>query len=187
MSFLSSIECCTKCNRGYDSIRVSPSGTLDSKWMVIGSIPSKLDEVYGIPFSSVGSPGKTFSSYLDILEIPRSGVYITNACFCRSKGSIPTNIELATCSFYKEQEFESMPNLSYVILVGNSAVRQSLGYDYPSLIFTSGRYFDIILYNKCVTVFMIHTPGYFLRRRKILRKSVFDSLLKFKEHIKDGC
>ncbi|TYQ16147.1 UNVERIFIED_CONTAM: DNA polymerase [Acetivibrio alkalicellulosi] len=53
------------------------SGCIDSKLLLIGEAPGKDEVIQGRPF--VGAAGKNLNEFLDVIELKRDDIYITNA------------------------------------------------------------------------------------------------------------
>lgn len=78
---------CTSCplgSLGRTNV-VFGEGNPDSRIMFIGEGPGKDEDLQGRPF--VGRSGKLLSRALEIAEVPREAVYITNIVKCRPPGN----------------------------------------------------------------------------------------------------
>lgn len=87
---------CTRCPRYRRP--VSPSGPIPARVMFIGECPSTSEDAEDRPFC--GKTGIEFDrTYLPILGLPRSDVYVTNAVLCSRKDySNPSPIDADCCA-----------------------------------------------------------------------------------------
>ncbi len=76
---------------------VSPSGPRPCRLLFLGECPSKWDDKFDRPFS--GDTGRELdNTYLPLLNLPRSEVFITNARLCsHSDYHLPTPQEAEDC------------------------------------------------------------------------------------------
>ena len=97
----------------------------------------------------------------------------------------PSDLELEICKTFKEREFSKLLNLKYVLLIGNAAVRQMLGYSFSSLTIVNGKMIEKEINGNLVKFFLIHHPGYILRKGKVVKKEVVKALDYFKTLIEE--
>jgi len=72
------------------------NGNSDAKLMIIGEGPGKDEDEQGIPF--VGRSGKLLTKVLQLLDIDRKEIFITNVVKCRPpENRKPTPLESTTC------------------------------------------------------------------------------------------
>jgi DNA polymerase len=115
-------------------------GNPDSAMVLIGEAPGKQEVQKGKPF--VGQAGKNLDQFIDILEIERTDLYITNVVKLRpykvnedtgrESNRTPTKKEIGIFSAYLMRELEIiMPRL--VVTLGNIALKCILQDDKASI------------------------------------------------------
>lgn len=161
------VQDCKMCWRYKEvGLPVSPDGSYDSEWIIQGAAPGRQEVENRIPFYP-GAPGGSYlEGYFKVLGIGRRDCYITNSCFCMGKDDrLPTQMESSTCARWKVYEYGRLTNPKYYLLVGNNAVRQCLGYDYPSLTQINGSIVKSSIKGKNIIFLLIFHPGYLIRNR----------------------
>lgn len=99
------IKVCTKCRlHQFRKNAVPGEGDFNAKIMFIGEAPGYNEDVQGRPF--VGAAGKLLTELIEnILEIPRTSVYITNIVKCRPpENRDPYPDEIQTCTPYLDKQ-----------------------------------------------------------------------------------
>lgn len=99
------IKVCTKCRlHQFRKNAVPGEGDFNAKIMFIGEAPGYNEDVQGRPF--VGAAGKLLTELIEnILEIPRTSVYITNVVKCRPpENRDPYPDEIQTCTPYLDKQ-----------------------------------------------------------------------------------
>jgi len=78
---------------------VNGFGNKNSSFMLVGEAPGKEEDVVGLPF--VGASGKLIDKSLDLINITREDIYISNVVKCRPpKNRDPKDLEIETCLPY---------------------------------------------------------------------------------------
>lgn len=73
--------------------------------MFIGEAPGKKEDELGIPF--VGTSGKSLNKMLELINLKREDVYLTNICKCRPpENRDPLPEEVAACLPWLEEEIK---------------------------------------------------------------------------------
>lgn len=163
-------------------------GNLNSAVILIGEAPGSKEVELNKPF--VGQAGKNFDEFLEILEIDREKVYITNVVKYRptkksskTEGVVnrtPTKKEI---EFFKEYLLEEIdiirPNI--IVTLGNTPLK-ALFQEEHKISEVHGTLFNIsineIYYNVCP----LYHPAAVIYRRE-LRKVYIDDLNKLKKII----
>lgn len=103
---------------------IKPSGSLESKFMIVGEAPGKDEVEAGEPF--VGKSGKFLLKILNELGISREEIYITNAVKVRPSGNkTPTDEELKSWQHILCQETtELKPKV--ILTLGSCAAKAVL-------------------------------------------------------------
>lgn len=119
--FKDGIEVCENCALGCatGSCKVQGTGPITSPLMIVGDSSSDDDEETGIPLS--GPEGYILTMALQVLDIDRRAIYITNTIKCKAMKS-PSPDEIATCKPYLEYEIERVKP-QVIIALGNAATR----------------------------------------------------------------
>lgn len=166
-SYLKYLSQCRMCPiRGEARRVVLPEHNFNSDILFVARNPGRQEDQVGRPLYPKAPGGKWFSKYLDVMNLRRESVSITNALFCHTKEDRPPNSnELTICARWKYFEFCFLTNLKYVILMGNDAVRQFLGLGHVSIAKSGflGTFYQCCIFNRRIMVFPIHHPAYVLR------------------------
>lgn len=184
-TFLQQICDCEGCFRRYETERpVPPAGDFDAEWLIQGAAPGRQEVEENIPFNPKAPGGGLLVKYLEVLGIDRKDCYITNTCFCMGVNDrLPTNMESQICSGWKVEEYSRLEKLKYLVLLGNNAVRQTLGYDYPSVTRVNGEIKAVKERNRLYLILLVHHPGYLLRKDAQEFEKVMWALKNFKKLI----
>ncbi|MBN1318769.1 MAG: uracil-DNA glycosylase [Anaerolineales bacterium] len=104
----SEIKICTKCDLNFGRKRAVPGdGPADAKIMFIGEGPGFHEDQQGIPF--VGAAGRFLEELLDMIDLKREKVYITNVVKCRPPGNRdPRPDEIETCRSYLDRQIAAI-------------------------------------------------------------------------------
>lgn len=152
---------------------VPPIGPNDSEIMIVGRNPGRQEDAYGVPFYPEAPGGRMMMGYLELMGWKREEVYITNALFCHTtKDRTPETPEIAKCSMWKAVELDMLPEVKYIFLFGNDAIRQFMGFNYPSIVRI---YHDVYhVYDshrdRKLMVIPAYHPGYLLRNPRLVRE-----------------
>jgi len=99
-------------------------GNKKSPIMIIGEAPGRNEDIKGKPF--VGRAGIILDEILDILDLTRDDVYITNVVKCRPPNNRnPTDNEIESCFEYFNSELQEI-DPKIIIPMGKFATRQIL-------------------------------------------------------------
>lgn len=181
MNLLDEISLCKRCIRSAYCAPVKPEGDENAELLLHGVSPGRIEMETGRPFSPDAPGGRMLGAYLGLLGVPREKCYMTNAVFCgQPKDRLPTFDESKACMWWKWWEYSKLTKLKGMVLMGNDAVRQVLGFTYPSLSQTNGKIVELTTVGvKKVKALLVFHPGYLLRKPK-LRVLVKDALLNFR-------
>lgn len=119
---------CTKCARMADSKKVLnlSSGNISSQIMFVGEAPGRLGaDTTGIPFHG-DRAGHNFEALLDVADISRELVFITNSVLCNPKDSkgnnaTPNKMEIDNCSAYLAEQI-ALINPKVIVTLGATAL-----------------------------------------------------------------
>lgn len=163
-------------------------GNINSSIILIGEAPGSKEVELNKPF--VGQAGKYFDEFLEILEIDREKVYVTNTVKYRpTKKSLktegvvnrpPTKKEIES---FKEYLFEEIDIISPSIIIplGNTPLK-ALFKEQHKISEVHGELFNILINNTNYKVFPLYHPAAVIYRRE-LKKTYIDDLKKLKKII----
>ncbi len=148
----------------------NPNATL----MFIGEGPGATEDETGRPF--VGRAGQLLTKMIEnVLEIPRSEVYIANIVKCRPPGNrVPTPEEAKTCIPYLFKQIEII-NPKILVALGSTSYRW-LTNDSTPISKIRG---ETIQFEGRILIPTFH-PSYLLRNPS-KKREVYQDLLKIKE------
>ncbi|WP_353662611.1 uracil-DNA glycosylase [Hydrogenimonas sp. SS33] len=141
--------------------------------MFVGEGPGAQEDMTGRPF--VGRAGELLTKMIEnVLEIPRSEVYIANIVKCRPPNNrVPTPEEAYTCLPYLQKQMELVaPRI--VVALGATAYHYLTG-DKSGITKVRGEVIDMGVYRLVPT----YHPSYLLRNPSA-KKEVYQDLLKIK-------
>lgn len=132
---------CHRCilHQGVNSVCIFGTGPKPSDIMLLGEAPGGDEDNLGTPF--VGRAGELLTTLLNLADIPRNTVYISNAIKCRPPGNRdPTNAELSACFSYLAEEINTvqpkvilcMGRIALQIMTGVSSIKASRGKPIPA-------------------------------------------------------
>ncbi len=165
-------------------------GNLDAKIILVGEAPGK-DEVRLLrPF--VGIAGKNLDEFLDILELERSSIYITNAVKYRLSKINPktgrvinrpaTKEDVVTSKEYLQGEINIIKPI-YVVTLGNVALRAVTNDFNVSIGERHGRCYTI-MNNEGFTfkLYPLYHPASIIYNRNL--KSIYiEDILRLRSHV----
>lgn len=163
-------------------------GSLNSKIMLIGEAPGEREEEMERPF--VGQAGKNLDEFLNILELKRDEIYITNVVKIRPfkinektkrKSNRPPNsfeIEMSIETLKKEIE-AIKPKI--IVTLGNVPLRVVLNDKTASI----GKHHGKAIKLEKFTLFPLYHPASIIYNRS-LKQVYYDDILTLRSLIKDG-
>jgi uracil-DNA glycosylase family 4 len=121
------IRTCTLCRLHRSRKNAVPGeGPFDAEVLFCGEAPGYNESLQGKPF--VGSAGKFLNELLQIAELRREDVYITNVVKCRTpENRAPFDDEIETCTTDYLQKQVAMIKPKLVVALGRTAARALLG------------------------------------------------------------
>jgi DNA polymerase len=119
---------CMKCDLCTARKNAVPGdGNVKAKVMFVGEAPGQEEDLQGKPF--VGAAGKLLTQLLNLAELKREDVYITNIVKCRPPENRPPRAnEISACSSYLERQIKLI-NPRLLCPMGNVALKVFLGKD----------------------------------------------------------
>ncbi len=168
------IEGCTSCQLGHGRTNlVFGVGNPDAELVFVGEAPGRDEDAQGIPF--VGRAGQMLTRMIEnVIEIPRSDVYICNVLKCRPPGNRnPEPGEIDCCEPYLHKQLEIIrPRL--IVALGKFAAQFLLATQIPigKLRGKFGRY-------RGIPTLATYHPAYLLRNSS-QKKVVMGDLLRMK-------
>lgn len=120
---------CQKCSLGQTRTNlVFGTGNPNAVLMFVGEAPGETEDLSGIPF--VGRAGKLLDKYLELVDIPREDVYITNILKCRPpKNRDPEEGEQDFCIDYLREQVKLIrPKM--IVCLGRIAAMRLIKPDY---------------------------------------------------------
>lgn len=126
--------------------------------------PAKIESQVGIPLHSLSKGGDMFDKYLDILDLERDSIYISNLVHCHNEISkVIVSNKMAKCALWKYIEFDLIDIPKFIFTLGTYPLKMFMGFNSKSIMNVFG---DIYLGNfrgkEIYIIPMIH-PGYILR------------------------
>lgn len=127
----SEVESCRKCSLWRTRLKpVVGEGPLDSNVMLVGLGPGYHENLEGRPF--VGAAGKLLDKLLDLAELDRRRIYITNVVKCYLPDNRATEEQIEACTPYLDRQI-SMINPRLIVALGSVAVNYLLSkYGFPA-------------------------------------------------------
>lgn len=117
-------ETCTACRLHEGRKKVAfGRGPDAAPLMLVGEMPSKLDDESGRPFS--GKEGDHLGELLDASRIPRDEVYLANILKCKPQQRFPEDDCPSVCAGYLKKQIELVKPL-VIVLMGKQAVNHLL-------------------------------------------------------------
>lgn len=111
---------CTQCDLCLSRKNiVNGVGNTSSNIMFVGEAPGYYEDKEGIPF--VGHSGKLLNYYLDLANMPKDQIYLTNVIKCRPPDNRPPkSVEIEKCKRYLAREIQYIkPNI--IVALGSTA------------------------------------------------------------------
>lgn len=163
-------------------------GNINSSIILIGEAPGSKEVELNKPF--VGQAGKNFDEFLEILEIDRERVYITNTVKYRptkksskTEGVVnrtPTKKEIESFKEYLLEEIDIIrPKI--IVTLGNTPLK-ALFQEEHKISEVHGTLFNISINRIDYNVYPLYHPAAVIYRREI-RKVYIDDLMKLKKII----
>ena len=111
------ISACQRCNLHTGRTQTVPgAGNPNAEIMFIGEAPGQREDELGIPF--VGRSGEYLNYLLNLIQLERQSVFITNVVKCRPPANRdPEADEMESCRSYLDQQIEII-NPSVIVTVG---------------------------------------------------------------------
>ncbi|MCK9542975.1 MAG: uracil-DNA glycosylase [Novosphingobium sp.] len=165
-----------KCHVGYNERKhiVFGQGNANATLMLIGEAPGKEEDEQGVPF--VGRSGMLLNKALDVAQINREDIYITNVLKCRPPSNrTPTEQEIQVCTQYFLDKQIKIIRPKIIATLGAIATKVLLSQDIK-ITKIHGQIFkkdDFI-------IIPIYHPSYILRNRTALQGWI-DDIKKLKE------
>jgi uracil-DNA glycosylase family 4 len=158
---------------------VFSDGNKDSKVMIVGEAPGKIEDNLQKPF--VGRAGKLLDIFLESINLDRSKVYITNVVNYRPDKNRKPNLK--QINEFKNLLFKHIEivNPKCILLLGATAATAVLNHAGP-LSEVRGHWKNIKLINTYFDIFTTFHPAFILRQSK-KKKIVLEDMLKFKKKL----
>lgn len=164
--FIQKLCTCQSCDARQEARQVvPPEGTDEKDFVIVGRNPGNQEDIHGRPFYPDAPGGTWLQKYLEAMDMKRDETYVTNSLFCHTKRDRPPILtELVMCSVWKVVEFSFMKNMRYLLLMGNDAIRQFMGHDFPSVVRIFGSVYQMHFRGNPLLVALCYHPAYVLRR-----------------------
>jgi uracil-DNA glycosylase family 4 len=170
---------CTKCPLHQGRTQTVPgSGSATASIMFIGEGPGQREDEQGIPF--VGRSGQYLNYLLNLIDLKRPDVFITNVVKCRPPGNRdPQADEMAACKAYLDRQIETI-NPEVIVTVGRYSMARYFPKAKISAIHGQPKYDDGRAY------YPIYHPAAALRNPGLRRdmEADFQRLLEVIEEVK---
>lgn len=173
-----------------DTPLVYGGGSPDSLIVLIGEAPGKNEVLQGKPF--VGQAGKNLDEFIEILEIQRSDLYITNVVKMRpykineqtgrESNRTPTKKEIGIFSSFLMRELEIVrPKL--VVTLGNIALKCITQDEKASIGNMHGNPLEVKFGSAEFNLFPLYHPASIIYKAD-LKDTYISDLLKLKDYLK---
>jgi DNA polymerase len=164
---------CVSCEARKEARQVVlPEGDVGSDTVFVGRNPGWEEDVHGQPFYPSATAGSWFMKYLEAVGVDRSKIYITNSLLCHTKKDRPpVDTELVWCSVWKYLEFLKLTNMKYLFLLGGDALKQTMGYEFMSIMRIFGDVYQTRFHGRQLLVFAVPHPAASWRNPKIAQDS----------------
>ncbi|MBN18992.1 MAG: uracil-DNA glycosylase [Chloroflexi bacterium] len=105
-SIIELISKCTSCTLSLNRTNTVPGeGSINSKIVFIGEAPGAQEDKSGRPF--VGAAGKVLDKLLNLINLSRKDIYITNMVKCRPPNNRdPLDKEILSCKKFLDSQLE---------------------------------------------------------------------------------
>ena len=154
-------------------------GNPQSEILFIGEGPGANEDAQGLPF--VGRAGKLLNDMLEMIELDRSRVFITNIVKCRPPGNRdPLNVEQEACIDYLRRQ-TAMIKPKIIVCLGRIAAMQIIKPDFK-ITKEHGQWFD----RAGVRMTALYHPAALLRDPS-RRPETFDDLKVIQAEIRRIC
>lgn len=170
---------------------VTGNGNVDTDIMLIGEAPGKDEVRMSLPF--VGMAGKNLSEFLDILEIDREAIYITNAIKYRlselneKTGRLvnrpASKDEIASNRRYLLDEIKII-NPKFIVTLGNVPLRSVTDNYNMAIGEFHGKLSTISLAERQYFIFPLYHPASVIYNRS-LKDIYINDIYKLKDIIKE--
>lgn len=165
-------------------------GNINSPIMLIGEAPGAKEVEIGEPF--VGQAGKHFEEFLEVLNIKRENVYITNSVKYRPtkinpktkrlSNRTPTSREIEVFRRYLYEEIDIIkPNM--IVTLGNTPLKAIFNDDFK-IGEVHGMKMEVKIKDRNYKIFPLYHPAAIIYRRE-LKDTYMEDLIKLKEEIKN--
>lgn len=168
-------------------------GNIDAQLVLIGEAPGKDEVRLNKPF--VGMAGKNLSGFLDVLEIERESIYITNAIKYRLSQVSPKTGRISNRPAASEEIRRSMRYLheelsiigsSYIVTLGNVPLK-ALTNDFSAIIgAVHGEIQRIVLSDREFMLFPLYHPASIIYNQS-LKNVYLNDINRLKAVLKGSC
>lgn len=161
-------------------------GSPDSKVVLIGEAPGKDEVRLGKPF--VGAAGKKLSEFLEVIDLKREDIYITNSikyrlCKLNEKTGRIINRPAKTEEIEKSRQYLlkeiEILNPLYVVTLGNVPLKAVTGDKKVSIGSMHGMVFKTQVLNCIVNLFPLYHPASIIYNR-LLANTYYEDIHKLK-------
>ncbi|MBS4534196.1 uracil-DNA glycosylase [Clostridium sp. D2Q-14] len=165
----------------YNEKLVLGNGSVDSKIVLVGEAPGKNEVIKGKPF--VGAAGKYLNEFLDILEIDREDIYITNTVKYRPTkinkktgneiNRTPNKDEIEEFKAYLFKEI-SIIDPKIIIPLGNVPFKTIIENNNLTIGKYHGKVLNKDIHNKKYTIYPLYHPAAVIYNRSIKKDYIRD-------------
>ncbi|MCF6464581.1 uracil-DNA glycosylase [Clostridium sp. Cult2] len=165
-------------------------GDLNSSIILIGEAPGAKEIEMGEPF--VGQAGKHFGEFLEVLNIKRENVYITNSVKYRPtkinpktkrlSNRTPTSREIDAFRRYIYEEIDIIKP-SIIVTLGNTPLKAIFNDDLK-IGEVHGKIMEVKIQDENYRIFPLYHPAAIIYRRE-LKGTYMEDLIKLKKEIKN--
>lgn len=135
--------------------------------MLVGEAPGEFEDLEGKPF--VGRAGDQLNSLLNIANLPREEVFISNTVRCRPpRNATPKPHHVQACAKWLDLEL-SLVNPQIIVAMGATAIRRFLGNDFSSVENVHGKPVTLTLSGSPRIVLPCYHPAAAIHQTNTLR------------------
>ena len=159
-------------------------GNVNSRVIIIGDSPDKVDDIEGLPF--VGEAGLLLNQMLSAIQLERKDIYITNAIpWIIPKNRAPTEEEILEFLPFLQRQIEIIKP-KFIFLLGSTAVKAILSTPI-SLEKLRGKWhkYKSINMKTDIKVLVSYHPAFLLRSPNF-KKGAWDDLQMLQEKINEN-
>lgn len=158
-SLKSMIKGCTMCGLRYRcNSPVPPNLVPESPYLFVGRNPTQVDDEKGVLYAKESPYTSYFRRYVEELREDIKAVSTSSSFFCYSKRGFEVGRIPASCMKWKTLEYDFLPNLQVVFLMGNRILRRYQGSRVTNIAKEMGNIYTTTIHGRKVYMIPIVSP-----------------------------